>query len=71
MYITICKTDEQYKFDAWSRAPEAAALEQPRGMGWGGRWEGFQDGGTHVHRGWFMPMYGKNHHKNLQLKLIN
>ena len=25
-------------------APEASALEQPRGMGWG-----IQDGGTHVH----------------------
>ena len=28
---------------------QAGALGQPRGMGWGGRQEGVQDGGTHVH----------------------
>ena len=49
MYITICKIDNQCKFDAWSRALKAGALGQPRGMGWGGRWEGVQDEGTHVH----------------------
>ena len=27
----------------------AGALEQLRWMGWGGRWTGVQDGGTHVH----------------------
>ena len=48
-YITICKIDDQCKFDAWSRAPKAGALEQPRRMGWGGSLEGIQDGGTHVH----------------------
>ena len=26
------------KFDGWNRALKASALEQPRGMGWGGRW---------------------------------
>jgi len=39
MYIPICKTDDQCKFDAWSRAPKAGALGQLRGMGWGERWE--------------------------------
>ena len=48
-YITICKIDDQRKSDAWGRAFKAGALRQPRGMGWGRRWEGFQDGGTHVH----------------------
>ena len=47
MYITICKIDDQCKFNAWSRAL-TGALRQPRGMGWGERWEGFQDGETHV-----------------------
>ena len=28
---------------------KAGALGQPRGIDWGGRWEGFQDGGTHTH----------------------
>ena len=44
MYITICKIDDQGKFDAWSRALKAGALGQPRGMGWGGGREG--------HSGW-------------------
>ena len=39
MYITICKIDDQCKFDAWSRASRVGALGQPRiGLGW--RWEG-------------------------------
>ena len=38
-----------YKFYACSRAPKASALGQPRGMGWGGGWEGVQDGGSHVY----------------------
>ena len=40
MYITICETDDQCKFDALSRALKAGALGQPRGMEWGGRWDG-------------------------------
>ena len=39
MYINICEIDDQSKFDAWNRALKAGALGQPRGMGWGGRWE--------------------------------
>ena len=39
MYITLCKTDDQCKFDAWSRAPKASALGQFRVIGWGERWE--------------------------------
>ena len=37
-----CKIDVLYKFDEWSRAPKASALEQPRGIGWGAR----RDGGS-------------------------
>ena len=29
---------------------KTGALGQPRGMGWERRWEGFRDGGTHVHQ---------------------
>ena len=55
---------------------KASALGQPRGMGWGGRWEGVQDGGTHVHP-WLIhadvwqkpPQYCKV--IRLQLKKIN
>ena len=50
MYNTICITDDQFKFDAWSRALKAGALGQPRGMGWEGKWEGDSGlGGSHVH----------------------
>ena len=46
--ITICETDDQCKFDAWSRAPKTSALEQLGGMGSGGRWEGFRTGDTRL-----------------------
>ena len=39
MYVTICKIDDQCKFNAWSSAPKAGALGQPRGLGCAGRWE--------------------------------
>ena len=58
MYIAICKKDNQCRFDAWSRAPKAGALGQPRGIGWGG----FRMEGHRYTHGWFMLMYGKNHH---------
>ena len=48
-YITICEIDYQSKFDAWNRELKASALGQPRGMGWGGRWEEGLGWGTHVH----------------------
>ena len=35
MCITICKIDDQCKFDAW-RALKAGALGKPIGMGWEG-----------------------------------
>ena len=38
-YIAIGKIDDQCEFDVWCRAPKASALWQPRGTGWGGRWE--------------------------------
>ena len=48
-YITICELDDQFKFDVWNRELKASALGQPRGMGWGGRWEESLGWGTHVH----------------------
>ena len=43
--------------------------------GWVGEGGGrdVQDGGTHVHHthGWFMSMYGKNHHNVISLQLKN
>ena len=63
MYITLCKVDGQCKFYVWSRTPKAGLLGQPRGIGWGGRWEGGSGWGIHMYPcGWFMLMYGKKHH---------
>ena len=36
MCITICKTDNQCKVTAWSRALKAGTLGQPRGVSWEG-----------------------------------
>ena len=46
MYITICKIDDQCKFDALSRTLKAGALEQPRGRGWGGKREAGSEWGN-------------------------
>ena len=40
MYITICKIDDQCKFNAWNRGLKASILGQPGWMQWGGKWEG-------------------------------
>ena len=63
-------------YQVWNRSPVqvgymrqvlgAGALGWPRGMGWGGRWEGFQDGGHMYTHGWFMSMYGKNHYNTVK-----
>ena len=45
IYITICKIDSQWEFDGWCREPNAGALWQPGGIGWGGCGWGAQDGG--------------------------
>ena len=65
MYIIVCETDRQSKFDAWDRVLRAGALGWPWGMGWGGSWEGGQDGERKYSHGGFMSMYGKKHHNIL------
>ena len=48
MHISICKIDDQCKFDAGSTAVKAGALGHPEG--WVGREvRGVQDRETHVH----------------------
>ena len=48
MYITICKTDDQCKFKAWSRVLKAGALDNPVGWGGGGGGRCFRMGDTCV-----------------------
>ena len=55
--IKISFQDDQCKFHAWSRALKAGALGLPRGVGWGGWWEGAQNAGTRApvaHACWCM-----------------
>ena len=45
--ILSCEKNRQSRFDAWDRVLGAGALGWPRGIGWGGRWEGrFRMGNT-------------------------
>ena len=49
MYITICEIGDQSKFNALKRAFKAGAVGKTIGMEWGERWEGVQNGETHIH----------------------
>ena len=51
--------NRQSRFNAGYRMLGAGALGLPRGMVWGGRWEGVQDWELMYTRGGFMSMYGK------------
>ena len=50
-YINICKIDSQQEFAVWLKNSNKT-LYQPRGVGWGGRWEGGSKGRGCMH------MYG-------------
>ena len=59
IYNIIYETSRQSRFYAWYWMLGAGALGWPRGMVWGWRREGVQDG-EHVYTcGGFMLMYGK------------
>ena len=45
-YITKCKID---RICCMSHGTQTGALYQPRGMGWGGRWEGGSRGRGHMY----------------------
>ena len=51
-YITICKIDSQRGISCMAQETQTRALYQPRGVGWGQRWEGVSKG-----RG-YMYIYG-------------
>ena len=53
----------QSRFDAWYRMLGAGALGWPRGMVWGGRWEGGSGWGTHVHPWWIHVSVWQNQYK--------
>ena len=47
--LNWCEIDCQFRFNTWDRVLRAGALRWPWGMGWGGKWEGDSEWGTHVH----------------------
>ena len=48
-YITICKVDSQWEFTVMSQETQTGALYQPRGVGWGERWEGVSKGRAYMY----------------------
>ena len=47
-YTTISKIDSQREFAVWLRKLKQG-LYQPRGVGWGGRWEGVSKGRVYMY----------------------
>ena len=71
MYIIICETDRQSRFDAWDSVLRAGALGWPWGIGWEGGGKGVQDGEHMYTHDYFISVYGKTHYNiviSLQLK---
>ena len=68
MYIIICETDRQPRFDARDRVLRAGTGMILRDGDGGGR--EVQDGKHMYTHGWFMSMYGKNHY-NIVKKLAS
>ena len=62
IHITRCKIDSQWEFAVWRRELKPNALWQPRGAGWGGRWEGGSGGRGHTYTSGWLMMYGRNQH---------
>ena len=52
-HINTGKIDSQWEFAVWLKKLEQGLCNQPRGVGWGGRWEGGSKG-----RG-YMYTYGR------------
>ena len=48
MYIIKGETDHHPRLGCMRQVLGPGALGRPRGMGWGGRWEGGSGWGTHV-----------------------
>ena len=66
MYIIICETDHQSRFDAWDKCSGLVHWDDPEGWDKKGGGSGVQDGEHMYTHGWFMSMYGKNHYNNVK-----
>ena len=68
MYITIRKTDDQGKINAWSRALKVGALGQARELDGVRKEVGgeFRVEGHVCNHGWFISTYGKSHQNTVK-----
>ena len=62
MYIIICELDRQSRFDAWDKCSGPVHWDDPKGWDGEGGGREVQDGEHMYAHGWFLWMYGKNHH---------
>ena len=62
MYIIICEIDHQSRFNAWDKCLRLVHRDDTEGWDVEGGGKGVQDGEHMYTHGWFMSMYGKNHH---------
>ena len=48
-YITICKIDKPTGICSMAQETQTGVLDQPRGVGWGARWEGVSKGRGYIY----------------------
>ena len=68
MYNIIYEMNCQSRFDAGCRMLGAGALGWPRGMVWGGRWEGGSGRGTRLHLWWIRVDVWQNQYNIVKKK---
>ena len=63
IHTATCEIDSGWEVAVWRGELRPAALWQPRGVGWAGRWEGDPRGRGHTYTyGWSMLIYGRSQH---------
>ena len=73
IYIIICKTVRQTTgICCMAQETQTRTLYQPRGVGWGGRWEGDSKGRGYMHTyGWFMLRSDRKHQNSVKQLSFN
>ena len=70
-YITICKIDSQ-RVCCRAQETQTGALYQPRGVGWGGRWEGASKGRGYMYTyGRFMLRFDRKQQNSVKQLYFN
>ena len=75
-YITICKIDSCICYLFWEFAVCLRKLKQavykPRGVGWGGRWEGVSKEREYMYTyGWFMLRFDRKQQNSVKQLSFN